>query len=75
MLAGRDFGKGGAKGKAGWDDLKNSLVFTWSFVEMLLWFWVSDFYAPLWIYGISKTRDCKFWPQVNLRKSSLTCSA
>lgn len=42
VLAGREFGKGATKGKAGWDDLKNSLVFTWGFVEMLVWFWVSD---------------------------------
>lgn len=75
VLAGREFGKGGAKGKPGWDDLKNSLVFTWSFVEMLLWFWVSDFYAPLWIYCISTTRDCKSWPQFKSRKSSLIYSA
>ena len=26
----------------GTDQLKNSLVFTWAFVEMLVWFWVSD---------------------------------
>lgn len=25
----------------GTDQLKNSLVFTWAFVEMLVWFWVS----------------------------------
>jgi hypothetical protein len=42
VLAGREFGKTTGKGKAGWDDLKNSLVFTWGFVEMLVWFWVSD---------------------------------
>lgn len=47
ILAGKEFGKGPVKGKAGWDDLKNSLVFTWGFVEMLVWFWVSDFYVSL----------------------------
>lgn len=49
MLAGREFGKGDTKGKAGWDDLKNSLAFTWGFVEMLVWFWVSDADASLYI--------------------------
>lgn len=28
-------------GKPGWDDLKNSLVFSWGFLEMMVWFWVS----------------------------------
>ena len=28
---------------SGWgEDLKNSIVFTWGFVEVLCWFWVSD---------------------------------
>ena len=49
VLAGREFGKGVMKGKAGWDDLKNSLVFTWGFVEMLVWFWVSDTYSSWYI--------------------------
>lgn len=60
VFAGKEFGKGGAKGKAGWDDLKNSLVFTWGFVEMLVWFWVSDAYASLrtQLGDISKPSDC-----------------
>lgn len=45
VLAGRAFGKATGKGTVGWDDLKNSLVFTWGFVEMLVWFWVSEAYA------------------------------
>lgn len=27
--------------KPGWNGLNNSVVFTWAFVEMLVWFWVS----------------------------------
>lgn len=27
--------------RLGWDCLNNSVMFTWGFVEMLLWFWVS----------------------------------
>ncbi len=27
--------------RRGWDVLNNSVVFTWGFVEMLVWFWVS----------------------------------
>jgi hypothetical protein len=46
-LAGREFGKGVGKASAGWDDLKNRLVFTWGFVEMLVWFWVSSVVVPL----------------------------
>lgn len=41
VLMGREFGAGAAAGRAGWDDLKNSLVFSWGFVEMVIWFWVS----------------------------------
>lgn len=52
MLAGREFGKGATKGKAGWDDLKNSLVFTWGFVEMLVWFWVSDACLCFFVYSV-----------------------
>ena len=26
--------------RLGWDGLNNSVLFTWGFVEMLLWFWV-----------------------------------
>lgn len=26
--------------KPGWDGLNNSVVFTWGFVEMLIWFWI-----------------------------------
>ena len=32
------------KGSAGWaDGLKNSVVFSWGFLEMIWWFWVSGF--------------------------------
>ncbi len=42
ILMGTEFGtKKGQGVKSGWDDLKNSVVFTWGFVEMVLWFWVS----------------------------------
>lgn len=34
-------GLGTAKGRPGWDELKNSLVFSWGFLEMMVWFWVS----------------------------------
>lgn len=34
---------GGAVERWGGDELKNSVVFTWGFVEMLCWFWVSWF--------------------------------
>ena len=57
MLAGREFGKGVTKGRAGWDDLKNSLVFTWGFVEMLVWFWVSDDNASLCTSSKPPTAD------------------
>lgn len=29
--------------RRGWEVLNNSVVFTWGFVEMLVWFWVSAF--------------------------------
>lgn len=29
--------------RRGWDVLNNSVIFTWGFVEMLVWFWVSAF--------------------------------
>ena len=42
------FKPGGTGGKSGGgyvsgagDELKNSVVFTWAFVEMMCWFWVS----------------------------------
>ena len=28
--------------RPGWDGLNNNVIFTWGFLEMLLWFWVSD---------------------------------
>ena len=28
--------------RPGWDGLNNSVIFTWGFLEMLLWFWVGD---------------------------------
>lgn len=34
-------GSGISRGRPGWDDLKNSLVFSWGFFEMMVWFWVS----------------------------------
>ena len=37
------FQPGGAlamRKRLGWDGLNNSVLFTWGFVEMLLWFWV-----------------------------------
>ena len=33
--------------KAGWDGLNNSVIFTWGFVEMLVWFWVSAPFVSL----------------------------
>ena len=31
---------GGVRG-SGWDGLKNRIVFSWGFLEMMVWFWVS----------------------------------
>lgn len=65
MLAGREFGKGVTKEKTGWDDLKNSLVFTWGFVEMLVWFWVSD---------TNVSSDIQFWELLqNFRQQVKDC--
>ncbi|MCJ1464355.1 hypothetical protein MMC07_002968, partial [Pseudocyphellaria aurata] len=32
-------GSGRGGGRPGWDNLKNSLVFSWGFLEMMVWFW------------------------------------
>lgn len=44
-VLGTEFGAKGKDivggGRPGWDDLKNSLVFSWGFLEMMVWFWVS----------------------------------
>lgn len=32
--------------RLGWDGLNNSVLFTWGFVEMLLWFWVCFIRRP-----------------------------
>lgn len=41
-MLGTEFGtKRAGGGRPGWDDLKNSLVFSWGFLEMMVWFWVS----------------------------------
>ncbi|KAL9605135.1 MAG: hypothetical protein Q9219_000069 [cf. Caloplaca sp. 3 TL-2023] len=32
--------RGVAKTSSPWDDLHNSVVFTWSFLEMICWFWI-----------------------------------
>lgn len=41
---------GGKLGKGGGEVLCNSVVFTWGFLEMLWWFWVSDCVclSPFW---------------------------
>lgn len=42
VLTGKEFGRGDrAVMRAGRDGLKNSLVFSWGFVELVTWFWVS----------------------------------
>lgn len=42
VVLGTEFGTKRAEGgRPGWDDLKNSLVFSWGFLEMMAWFWVS----------------------------------
>lgn len=39
----------GAGRKPGWDGLNNSIIFTWGFVEMLVWFWVrAENCTPSW---------------------------
>lgn len=45
VLGNKEFGRGTSAGKKGWDGLKNSVVFTWGFLEMVLWFWVSGSFA------------------------------
>lgn len=35
--------KSGAHAAGVGDELKNSVVFTWGFVEVICWFWVSGF--------------------------------
>ncbi len=40
MAAKGDHGKAYVGGAG--DELKNSVVFTWAFVEMMCWFWVSN---------------------------------
>ncbi|KAL8843580.1 MAG: hypothetical protein Q9170_000084 [Blastenia crenularia] len=32
--------RGASKKESPWDDLHNSVVFTWSFLEMICWFWI-----------------------------------
>lgn len=33
--------------RAGWDGLNNSVIFTWGFLEMLMWFWVGGALAAV----------------------------
>lgn len=45
---------GGVRG-SGWDGLKNRIVFSWGFLEMMVWFWVSFSNVPFvlcLIYGL-----------------------
>lgn len=37
----------GLLGEGKGEGLKNSVVFTWGFVEMVLWFWVGPFFSFL----------------------------
>lgn len=37
----------GLLGEGKGQGLKNSVVFTWGFVEMVLWFWVGPFFSFL----------------------------
>lgn len=46
--------------KAGWGGLNNSVVFTWGFVEMLVWFWVSLKYS----HFISRTGPLTIGAQI-----------
>jgi Increased loss of mitochondrial DNA protein 1 len=36
----------GSRGAYVGEDLKNSFVFTWGFVEMVSWFWVRPVFSP-----------------------------
>ena len=57
---GSNGGGGGGMTKEGWKEgLCNSVVFTWGFVEMLVWFWVKFFAFSLLSPSANVCRHCE----------------
>lgn len=47
----------GLLGEGKGQGLKNSMVFTWGFVEIVLWFWVSLPFLFSWFFFLKKIKN------------------